>query len=93
MQSESLKKTSMCLVEENKLMLQNMRVFQQANSNVNKKKKENWRKGKKSLNIQSPNGDFHKSGRWQMTNSLASCTVQLSRDAGTENRKEASKMA
>lgn len=39
MQSESLKKTSMCLVEENKLMLQNMRVFQQANSNVNKKKK------------------------------------------------------
>lgn len=34
----------MCLVEENKLMLQNMRVFQQANSNVNKKRKLEKRK-------------------------------------------------
>lgn len=65
-----------------------MRVFQQANSNVNIKK--NWRKGKKSLSIQFPNG------KWKVADDKLSGKLHStvdSRDAGTENRKEASKMA
>lgn len=63
-----------------------MRVFQQANSNINIKKKT----GEKERISHFPNG------KWKVADDKLSDKLHStvdSRDAGTENRKEASRMA